>query len=60
MVLTCFCTGKNDGSENNTMVSFGEKAVYWGKETFEYFRALAKPLASAVKSGTSSRSEEQF
>jgi predicted transcriptional regulator len=47
MVLTCFSTGKSDETDNNTMVSFGEKAVRWGQETFEYFRVLAKPLAPA-------------
>jgi len=46
MVLTYFSSGKNDRSENNSMVSFGEKAVNWGKELFEHFRVLAEPLAS--------------
>lgn len=46
MVFTCISYGKNNESENYTMASFGEKAVHWGQETFEYFRALAKPLAS--------------
>jgi predicted transcriptional regulator len=45
MVFACFSPGKSDGNENNTMVCFGEKAVHWGQETFEHFRALAKPLA---------------
>lgn len=45
MVLTCFSTSKSNESENNTIASFGEKAVNWGQETFEYFRVLAKPLA---------------
>lgn len=47
MVLTRFSSGKNDGSEKNSMVSFGEKAVQWGQELFEHFRALAEPLAPA-------------
>lgn len=45
MVFVCFSADKSDGNENNTMISFGEKAVHWGQETFEHFRALAKPLA---------------
>lgn len=47
MVLTCFLSGKNEESEDNSMVSFGEKAVQWGQELFEHFRGLAEPLASA-------------
>lgn len=44
MVFACFSSDKNEEGEDNTIVSFGEKAVHWGQETFEYFRALAKPL----------------
>lgn len=43
MVFACF-SGAGDENESNTMVIFGDKAVNWGQETFEYFRALARPL----------------
>ncbi|HIH74893.1 MAG TPA: winged helix-turn-helix domain-containing protein [Methanosarcina sp.] len=52
MVLACFSTGRNDGSENKTIIGFGEKAVIWGQETFEYFGSLAKPVLPG-KSGQS-------
>jgi predicted transcriptional regulator len=52
MVFACFSPGKSNDNENNTMVFFGEKAVHWGKETFEHFRALAKPLAPVPLSQT--------
>jgi len=45
MVLTCFLSGKNEESEDNSMVSFGVKVVQWGQELFEHFRVLAEPLA---------------
>lgn len=44
MIFACFSSGTCDDKGNNTMVIFGEKAVNWGKETFEYFRTLSKPL----------------
>ncbi|MPM89958.1 hypothetical protein SDC9_137073 [bioreactor metagenome] len=44
MVFACFPSGTSDENESNTMVIFGEKAVHWGKETFEYFRVLSQPL----------------
>ncbi|WP_410509799.1 winged helix-turn-helix domain-containing protein [Methanosarcina hadiensis] len=44
MVSACFSSGTGDDKGNNTIVIFGEKAVNWGKETFEYFRTLSKPL----------------
>jgi predicted transcriptional regulator len=46
MVLTCFSTGQNGISESNGMVIYGEKAVHWGQEIFEHFRALAEPLTT--------------
>lgn len=45
VVFACFSSGTNDENESSTMIIFGEKAVRWGQETFEYFRVLAKPLA---------------
>ncbi|MDQ1276538.1 MAG: hypothetical protein QG610_2116 [Euryarchaeota archaeon] len=60
MVFACFSSGTDDENENNTMVIFGEKAVHWGKETFEHFRALARPLAYATRSVSSSRSDGRF
>jgi len=47
MVLTCFSSG-NPQNESNSMVSFGDEAVQWGLDLFEYFRALAKPLISEL------------
>jgi len=44
MVLTCFSSGKNTQDKNNSMVGFGEEAVSWGLELFEYFKTLAKPF----------------
>jgi predicted transcriptional regulator len=43
MVLTCFSV-KNTPERNNHLVGFGEGAVEWGLELFEYFKRLAKPL----------------
>ncbi len=48
MVFACFSSGKCDEGEDNTIVSFGEKSVNWGRETFEYFRTQAKPLVSGA------------
>ena len=44
MVLTCFSSGKNTQDENGSIVGFGEDAVKWGMELFEYIKALAKPF----------------
>jgi predicted transcriptional regulator len=44
MVLTCFSPGKNTQDENRSVAGFGEEAVKWGLELFEYFKALAKPF----------------
>lgn len=44
MVLTCFFSGKNTPDKNGNMLGFGEEAVSWGLELFEYFKALAKPF----------------
>lgn len=47
MVLTCFSSG-NSQNESNNIVSFGDEAVQWGLDLFEYFRTLAKPLISEL------------
>lgn len=45
IVFTSFPSGKSDGSESNSMVSVGEKAVHRGQKIFEHFKALAEPLS---------------
>lgn len=42
MVLTCF-SSRYSRNESYNLISFGDEAVKWGLEIFEYFRALAKP-----------------
>jgi predicted transcriptional regulator len=45
MVLTCYSSGKSIPDKNSSIVSFGEDAVQWGLELFEYFKVFAKPLS---------------
>lgn len=45
MVFACFSSAAGDKNESNTIAIFGEKAVNWGQETFEYFKALTRPVA---------------
>jgi predicted transcriptional regulator len=44
MVLTCF-SAKSIPDRSNHLVGFGEGAVQWGLELFEYFKVLAKPFS---------------
>lgn len=43
MVLTCF-SAMNTEDKNSSIIGFGEEAVRWGLELFEYFKALSKPF----------------
>ena len=56
MVLTCFSCGTSLNGSNN-LISFGDEAVKWGLEIFEYFRALAKPLVPELMNQGDTKSE---
>jgi predicted transcriptional regulator len=56
MVLTCFSCGTSLNGSNN-LISFGNEAVKWGLEIFEFFRALAKPLVPELINPGDTKSE---